>query len=214
MKECSGCGMQKHPDQFNRSQKSPDGRGTKCSACHRETCYAWRAANPEKWAAIVERNKIKHGARFVEERKARYRRDRAVTLVAARLAYRADAENQRKRSAEHRRKNPGQANEASRLYRAKHPERVRAFCQNRRARVKRAEGSYTGEQVSALLVKQQGRCACCRTILVKYHADHIIPLASGGPNYTANIQLLCRPCNSRKSDKCPIKFMQERGFLL
>ena len=30
--------------------------------------------------------------------------------------------------------------------------------------------------------------------------DHIIPVASGGDNHHTNLQLLCRGCNSKKSD--------------
>jgi hypothetical protein len=33
------------------------------------------------------------------------------------------------------------------------------------------------------------------------HFDHVIPLAKGGGNTEANIQILCQTCNLRKSDK-------------
>lgn len=45
-----------------------------------------------------------------------------------------------------------------------------------------------------------GRCAeCSATNYLEF--DHIIPVARGGGNGENNIQLLCRGCNSQKSDK-------------
>ena len=45
-----------------------------------------------------------------------------------------------------------------------------------------------------------GRCADCdATDYLEF--DHIIPVAKGGSNSEANIQLLCRRCNNKKSDK-------------
>lgn len=44
-----------------------------------------------------------------------------------------------------------------------------------------------------------GRCAeCAATNYLEF--DHIIPFAKGGSNTDANVQLLCRGCNSKKSD--------------
>lgn len=44
-----------------------------------------------------------------------------------------------------------------------------------------------------------GRCAeCGATDYLEF--DHIIPVAKGGSNADANVQLLCRRCNLRKSD--------------
>jgi len=44
-----------------------------------------------------------------------------------------------------------------------------------------------------------GRCAeCSATDYLEY--DHIIPVAKGGSNSDANVQLLCRRCNLKKSD--------------
>ena len=40
------------------------------------------------------------------------------------------------------------------------------------------------------------------------------PLALGGSNDKANLQLLCPTCNAKKSAKHPIDFMQSRGLLL
>jgi hypothetical protein len=45
-----------------------------------------------------------------------------------------------------------------------------------------------------------GRCADCEADDY-LEFDHIIPVAKGGSNAVANIQLLCRRCNNKKSDR-------------
>jgi hypothetical protein len=37
----------------------------------------------------------------------------------------------------------------------------------------------------------------------KLTLDHIVPLSRGGTNHNSNMQLLCRRCNSRKSNRMP-----------
>lgn len=86
----------------------------------------------------------------------------------------------------------------------------------RRSRKNNSSGTHTAEQLRELLKKQKYRCANCFTAFKKtgYHVDHIIALAKGGTNWITNIQLLCPPCNIRKSDKDPLQFAAENGRLL
>lgn len=90
-----------------------------------------------------------------------------------------------------------------------------AACAIRRARRAKSGGSFTAKQISELLIKQRGRCACCRVRLgAKFHRDHIVSLAQGGTNEIHNIQLLCRPCNLAKGAKDPIMWAQQQGRLI
>lgn len=45
-----------------------------------------------------------------------------------------------------------------------------------------------------------GACVRCGS-KEKLHFDHIIPVAKGGASTAENIQILCEPCNLKKSDK-------------
>ena len=100
-------------------------------------------------------------------------------------------------------------------YRAKHPEVGRAAQARRSARKKNAGGKHTSTDIRELMRLQKGQCAACRiNIKNEYHVDHITSLAKGGSNDKHNVQLLCGPCNRSKHTKDPIRFMQERGFLL
>lgn len=49
-------------------------------------------------------------------------------------------------------------------------------------------------------VKYGGRCADCHAESY-LEFDHIVPVAKGGSNSEANVQLLCRGCNGKKSDR-------------
>ena len=51
--------------------------------------------------------------------------------------------------------------------------------------------------------KQGGKCASCnkKHAISNMHADHITPWIEGGKTVEANCQVLCGPCNRRKSAK-------------
>ncbi|GGQ58835.1 hypothetical protein GCM10010267_22580 [Streptomyces griseorubens] len=60
----------------------------------------------------------------------------------------------------------------------------------------------------AVFFRDRGMCTACRRDisglldpLGAENYDHIVPLAVGGLNDVTNLQLLCRTCNSKKSDR-------------
>ena len=90
----------------------------------------------------------------------------------------------------------------------------RTRVQNSRSASVGAEGAITAEHSSSLFDLQRGLCPCCHGELgSRFHIDHIVPLSKGGTNTNDNTQLLCHQCNLWKSDKDPVDFMQEMGFL-
>lgn len=103
-------------------------------------------------------------------------------------------------------------NARTRAYRKAHPEWCREQ-RHKRANIKTERlPRGTVKRIGEL---QRWKCAVCHFDLRKgYHVDHIQALARGGLHLPANIQLLCPPCNVRKSAKDPLNFMQERGYLL
>jgi hypothetical protein len=84
-----------------------------------------------------------------------------------------------------------------------------------RARRSLAQGSFSKEDVAELRARQRDRCAYCSTSLKKKgHVDHILPLALGGANSPANLQMLCAHCNQSKGALHPIVFAHRKGLLL
>lgn len=97
-------------------------------------------------------------------------------------------------------------------YRFRNPHKAREFSRNR---ANRKTGRLPVGSIKTIGELQKWKCAICKcAISKKYHADHIYPLAKGGPHAASNIQLLCPSCNVRKSAKDPIQYMQGIGFLL
>ena len=100
------------------------------------------------------------------------------------------------------------------------PEKVRAKgiseSAKRRAKIRKAGGFFTAFQINELYAKQRGKCANCGCKLMDANMarDHRHPLAKGGSNDISNIELLCRPCNQRKSAKDPLQWANENGRLL
>lgn len=151
------------------------------------------------------REKIKEASRRVHARNA-------LRISARRKSMRATL-NVRAQAWRDNNKDRVKAN--TNAYYATHKERMRPGRKAAKAH-RRSIGSIEPGFVSRLMSMQQGKCACCRTVIKHkpYHLDHIMPIAKGGDNAKGNLQLLCPRCNLKKSAKHPIDFMQSRGFLL
>ena len=73
-----------------------------------------------------------------------------------------------------------------------------------RAREEQVEGArrerIPREIQSLVWERDDGRCVACGAE-EDLQFDHIIPVARGGGNAAANLQILCGPCNRSKSDR-------------
>jgi hypothetical protein len=100
-----------------------------------------------------------------------------------------------------------------REWRASNRPRTMVYARNRSAKL-REGGRHTYGEIQEIFEMQGGRCACCRSKLVKFHVDHIEPVSKGGHNGRRNLQILCPFCNLSKHDRDPMDFMRSRGMLL
>ena len=62
----------------------------------------------------------------------------------------------------------------------------------------------TIEQWQAKLAEYGGKCAECGSVK-NITRDHIVPLSRGGTDDIANIQPLCRGCNTRKANRMRVE---------
>jgi 5-methylcytosine-specific restriction endonuclease McrA len=174
-------------------------------SAHREArkaqVAAYKAANPEKVAALAKRR----------------REENANSIDAYQKSYRASHREEFKRQArEWRQNNRARADAQIAAWYAAHPGAMRVKKQNRRARKMAAGGKLSRDLVPKLLELQRWKCAGCCGDLRKsgYHLDHRVALARGGLHVDENMQLLCPPCNCSKGAKDPVEWAQENGRLL
>lgn len=172
--------------------------GRSCVVCHHKRSAEWYADNTQL---------------ALEQSKDRYESNRSARLEQCK-AYNLRHQD---KIAARRERNRAKAASATKAWRIANPEWFRELRRSRRLRKRNAEGSHTGSEISALLIKQRYRCAgphCKRHIGRGYHVDHVMPLALGGTNWISNIQLLCPTCNMKKHAKHPIEWAQQNGMLL
>lgn len=84
----------------------------------------------------------------------------------------------------------------------------KAHAHKRRARKLEVGGRFDRHDIKRILEAQKHTCWWCSCRLSKYHMDHRIPIARGGPNTASNLVASCPSCNLKKSAKMPWEMRQ------
>jgi 5-methylcytosine-specific restriction endonuclease McrA len=191
-KQCTKCGEIKSLEQFYKQKECRDGHRPDCKACFYLACRA--RLKPGKSAEYNRRYRKRNpnvGREYYEKNK--------LVLIP--------------RMVEYNRRNKEAYLAKMRAWRKANPEKVQVWVRNRRAKLKGSSGSHTLSDIIDLMEAQRGQCVYCRCdIRDSFQVDHIVPVARGGSNDKANLQLLCKPCNLDKRDKDPVEYLKTRSL--
>lgn len=198
MKSCSVCGELKELSEFSPDKRKPDGRASRCKACHRHKGRQWREANPDYLRAYYERNRDEQLAKQKAAREADPEKQRAK----ARRQYERHRDDYLRRSKEHRERNPESTRAVVVAWHAAHPERIRAFKRKSQAkrRVRKRKLPYEDVDPALVFNRDAGICGICGEPVApdNWHLDHIVPLAAGGSHTYGNLQVAHPSCNLSK----------------
>ena len=103
-----------------------------------------------------------------------------------------------------------------RKWRNENPEKAKAVCQRRRARVRSAKVENTTQHRETLVNPLTVRVCfyCGRECGDGFHWDHHIPISKGGPEASWNLVVSCPSCNLRKGGRLPVSvFCEELGLV-
>jgi len=104
-------------------------------------------------------------------------------------------------------------NAAQTAYRIANPAKIRMFNRLRHNKVRAGGQLPHPYEISEMLCDQDARCVYCHAVLDDFHVDHKLPVSRGGTNDIENLQLLCPPCNMRKSATTHEEVLSRMGRL-
>lgn len=207
LKTCCKCHQQKPFSQFSKRAAAKDGLMSACKQCEALRMAEWYDKNAERQRArALERYSERKPE--IQAVQAAYRTKHRAEINAQIARYRKTPEGKRKKSEQDRRYasgNPAAVAEYGRRYRGKHPEKIAAHVQARRAARLQAVNNQDCEFLQ-LVSQEANRLAKLRGALTGFpwEVDHVIPLrgkTASGLHNPFNLQVIPRSENRRKSNR-------------
>lgn len=219
MREVAKRYRQKHPERVKAAKERYNAENKESIAEYYKRRYAenpeamraasrkYREENPERVKDAQKAYQEKHSNRLSARRRAYYNanieREREKARTRARATYEARRDYMVAYMRAYYAANKDDFSERARAWREANPEKCKQYHVNRKAKLKKAEGSFDAGDIGRMMESQNCMCSACGADLddTGFHVDHVVPLAKGGSNWPSNLQLLCPPCNLGKGTK-------------
>jgi 5-methylcytosine-specific restriction endonuclease McrA len=187
IRRCSSCGRFLGENSFRWRDKKKGIRRNDCKKCQDVRHKIWSDDNVEHLKQYKRLHYDNNHIRYIE-RSLKWYQDNKEYRKGYCKQWRQDNNEYKK--------------ESDKRWRQDNRDKVRGYSRKHIALKAGAEGLHTIEDLKYIYNHQQGKCPKCRKFIPfdDMTVDHIIPLSWGGNNYASNIQLLCKGCNSSKSN--------------
>jgi len=220
-KQCARCGETRPVSEYTHNKENRDGLFSYCRSCVNAHARERRARNKEKILAYQRE--------YYQEwvaKQGRLTHKRRKALIAAAGEKQCSKCEQVKELSEFLptytlpKQNTWQgwcrtcsnAYQAARVRRkyGEDPTPYLAAAARRRTRAQENGGAVTAADMRAVFGHYGRACLRCGS-MEKICLDHVVPIAGGGKNAAANLQPLCRSCNSKKGARKVSDYRSDLG---
>lgn len=206
--QCSACLEWKSVDEFYSCSTSWDGIRHTCKKCKINMNNKYKMNNREYYLRKRQEyySRYKTQPTFKEYVK-KYSKEHAKEILEYRQVYKTNNRDKIKESnRQYREQNKEWLRETHRIYRQSAKGRLssRQSVLKRRSKLSEVEFTLSKMDWIDVIKSQSNRCEGCGVEFsdsVKAEVDHIFPLSLGGGTTKANVQALCRSCNSSKGNR-------------
>lgn len=211
---CTKCGVYKDYQYFYRCSKVKSGYESRCKECSQKELNAYRQKNRElvrkKEREYYAENKEMHSKIHKKYRE----KNKEKIYKKSNEWYRKNKERVKVKSAIYYKENRTRIRDMNKQWHLKNKDRAYSRVLKRRS-LKHCV-AFAGVKRKEILDRDNWTCQKCGVKVhdrnkgdwndeFKAHLDHIIPISKGGDSTPENMQVLCRTCNLRKSDKTEIE---------
>lgn len=185
---CNVCNEQKTLIYFSKDKRSPSGRSGECTSCKNRMTREYKRNNKEKIKKESREYKLKNKDNIKEYSKKRYLKKKEHITNINKKWYSENKEKVRENRRKYARNN-----------------RDKFHIKETIRRSRKIENTHELFDPKIHNVYYHMRLRLEKCLGIKYHIDHILPLAKGGYHHHLNLQVIPSDLNSRKNNNLDFK---------
>lgn len=218
-KICNKCflELELNKENFYARKGSKDGYRNDCKKCILKDREGYRAENKEKIIRMHKKWRIENEDYIKEKGRKYYKENKEMIKKNVKSYYRRNIEKVMETKQLYLEKNKEQIAYKKKIYAQENKDKIYEWSLKRRSRKHFVK--FEGAARNELLDRDDWTCKQCGIKVhdrnkgmwndeFKAHIDHIIPISKGGDSTYENLQVLCRSCNLRKSDKTNLEIQR------